>query len=82
MQRSSAGREGPKRAASSPSHWPGDLQEGAGPHDAERLSAAQLLLRWPKADISVTNAGIGGETVLATVARLEKDTARKIMRPA
>jgi lysophospholipase L1-like esterase len=36
-----------------------------------RLEAG-LKLRWPKADVSVTNAGIGGETVAATVARLER----------
>jgi lysophospholipase L1-like esterase len=33
---------------------------------------ADLKRRWPRVDISVMNAGIGGETVAATVARLER----------
>jgi lysophospholipase L1-like esterase len=33
---------------------------------------ADLRLRWPKVEISVMNAGIGGETVAATVTRLER----------
>jgi lysophospholipase L1-like esterase len=33
---------------------------------------ADLKQRWPKADVSVMNAGIGGETVPATLDRLER----------
>jgi lysophospholipase L1-like esterase len=40
-------------------------------HSYPALLEADLRARWPKAEISVVNAGIGGETADATVERLE-----------
>jgi acyl-CoA thioesterase I len=41
-------------------------------HTYPVLLLADLQRRWPKAQFSVVNAGIGGETVAATLERLEK----------
>ncbi len=50
--------------------------EGIGASSAARSYPsrleADLRLRWPKISVTVVNAGIGGETVLATVGRLER----------